>query len=151
MAAVILGLAIAGVGSWASRHSPSLLRSVARATVPTVREAEIPYFTATDEQSIRRFLEGAAASGPVSVVFYPWSEALLFADLRSSNLRLVQPTFYALQADIVVVRESRHFRHWVTESFAKRARFVQKVDRPLYEWPVILERDGSERWRFFRR
>lgn len=97
-------------------------------------------------------LRAVARTRPVTVAFYPEGDGLLFASLHDERLRIVQQSHRSVEpADVVVVHESAH----LPPQLGPQARYMifrlQGITSPLEAWPVVSERDGSERWRIFER
>jgi len=104
-----------------------------------------PYVDAEDERAVRAFLlaEGSGAE-PVTVRFFPWADALLFHDLRSENLRLIQPTCHPARADVSVIHLSRLVPEML--GFFNR----QRMTRRVADFPRIRARSATEQWIYER-
>ena len=151
-ALVVTGfLIIAGFDCWALRNLRLLSDTPAISTVRPEGSSDVPYFTGSDDEAVRQFLRSLESSGPASVVFYPWGDALLFHDMESENLRLMQPTFHEGHADVQIVHQSRHIPGWVVERMQHQIVSQQGIHRNLDQWEIIRSRDGTEFWRYNRR
>ena len=151
-ALVVTGfLIIAGFDCWALRNLRLLSDTPAISTVRPEGSSDVPYFTGSDDEAVRQFLRSLESSGPASVVFYPWADALLFHDMESENLRLMQPTFHEGHADVQIVHQSRHIPGWVVERMQHQIVSQQGIHRNLDQWEIIRSRDGTEFWRYNRR
>lgn len=150
--ALALGAALAFVLTAGYRHAQMFLRDVGQSMVPRSSAPSAPYVEPEDWAAVAEALRAVARARPVTVAFYPEGDGLLFASLQDERLRIVQQTHRSLgPADVVVVHESGHLpRH-----LDSQARFMifrlQGITSPLEAWPVVRERDGSERWRIFER
>jgi hypothetical protein len=144
-------LMIAGFDWWALRNLRLLSDTPTSSTVHLGGSLDVPYFTKVDGEELRHFLRSLESSGPTSVVFYPWGDALLFRDMESENLRLMQPTFYEGHADVQIVHQSRHIPGWVVKRMQHQVVSQQGIHRDLDQWEIIRGRDGTEFWRYNRR
>jgi hypothetical protein len=145
--AVVLALLLAGLDAWAFRNEEPLSRSVRAATKEEAVSSRIPYVTDSDRQAVEGFLRRQTARGPVTIMFFPQADALLFADLESEELRFVQPAFRHVSADVVVLHESRHLPDWIRTANLSWASHNQGIRRPVDTWRLLHERDDTERWR----
>lgn len=150
-AALALGLALAG--QLAYRQAAPFTSDVARAQVPTAATAGVPFLTAEDRRVLAervRALRGSPER-PVTVLFLPMAEALFFADLDGDGRRLVFPILRREPADVVILHESRHFPFELREDLRLWAQAWQGIALRSERWPLVRERDGTERWRIFDR
>ncbi len=142
---------IASVQAWAL-HTDTLLRdSVDRSTVPLALKYGVPFLEDRDEIIMREYLRSLEAEGPVTVIFFPWAEALLYADMRSDKLRFVQPTLHTFHADVQIIHHSRFIPESVRTRLMARVRKSQGVRVPLQQWSRLHRRDGTETWFAHRR
>ena len=144
-------LIIAGFDYWAFRNERLLSHTPERSTVRLEGPSDVPYFARSDDEAIRQFLGSLESSGPVSVVFFPWAEALLFHDMEGESLRFMQPTFHEGHADVQVFHQSRHIPAWVVDIMLRQVTSQQGISRELGQWEVIHSRDETEVWRYNRR
>lgn len=145
--AVVLVLLVAGANAWAFRNEERLSSSVRAATTEGAASSPIPYVTDSDRRAVRAFLRRQVAEDPVTIIFFPEADALFFADLENEKLRFVQPMSHYVQADIVILHESRHLPDWVSRGNRSRAKHNQGVKHPVHTWRLLHERDDTERWR----
>jgi hypothetical protein len=79
------------------------------------------------------------------------AEALLFAELDGDERRLVFPILRHELADVVIVHDSRHFPWDMRKDLRGLAQAWQEITLPAERWPLLRERDGTERWRVYDR
>ena len=150
---LVLTLSLAGLGHFAYRHVPLFLFSVERSQVPARTTAGVPFITPEDRRVLAervRELRGTPER-PVTVLFLPMAEALLFAELDGNERRLVFPILRRAPADVVIVHESRHFPWQVRQDLRLWTQAWQGITLPIERWPLLRERDGTERWRVYDR
>jgi len=122
-------------------------------SVPAVDVYSGPaYFTPLDRRAIAAFLRSLESSpGPLTVQFFPWTDALLVRDLETTRVQFRQPTMYSMPTDVYIVHQSRRLSTTLKDSIGLRLAFQCKVPVPLEHWPSIQQRDGTERWIVYRR
>ena len=151
--ALALGLGLAGLGHFAFRHARLFLFSIEQSQVSPEATAGVPFVTPEDRRILAerlRQLRGTPER-PVTILFLPMAEALLFEDLDGDARRLVFPLLRREPADVVILHESRHFPALTRRNHELWSASWQAVPVPIERWPVLHERDGTERWRVFDR
>jgi hypothetical protein len=145
------GLAVAVHAAY--RVVPLYRSNVASAAAPGAPAGDVPYAPPDDRAAVASYLDGLAARSDraLTVVFIPVGDSLLFEPLDRPALRLVFPILRAEEADVLVVHESRHFPDRLTTEHRRWAALWQNVRVPLEHWRLLHERDGTERWRAYRR
>jgi hypothetical protein len=152
-APLALALALAATGHLAYRRVSLFRFNVERAQVPASATAGVPFVTPEDRRVLAervRELRGTAER-PVRILFLPMAEALLFAELDGEGRRLVFPILRRELADVVIVHESRHFPFEMRQDLRLWTQAWQGITVPSERWPVVRERDGTERWRVYDR
>jgi hypothetical protein len=145
------GLAVAAHAAF--RFAPVYRFNVATASAAGARASGVAYAPPEDRAAVAGYLEDLAArtDRPLTAVFIPVGDSLLFEDLDRPGLRLIFPILRVEDADVLVVHESRHYPDWLTKEHRIWAALWQNVRLPLEEWPLLHERSTTERWRVYRR
>jgi hypothetical protein len=154
-AALVLALALglAAAGHQAFRRARLFQFSVEQGQVPRDSTAGVPFLTPEDRAVLAERLRQLSGppERPVTILFIPMAEALLFAELDGDTRRLVFPLLRREPADVVILHESRHFPAVTRRNHELWAASWQAVPVPVERWPSVRERDGTERWRIFDR
>jgi hypothetical protein len=147
----VLALAAAAISAAFVVTSDFAMRSV----TPTTRgiwPAAPAYVTADDRARITEYLKQLSEEGkPVTVTFLPDADALLFQHLRSPTLIFTQQIMGLELADVYVFHDSTWLPKFYRDYMLVRLAFGHKIPRLLEEWPVIYQRERTERWRVYRR
>ncbi len=102
-----------------------------------------PYLSAVDRAFVRDFLVGLAPPGERPWVrFQPAAEALFYADLDGTEIRICEPVFHEQEPDWYLLRTSRFGPGRKLE----RALFARAGVDPAGEAHRIRQRGASERW-----
>jgi hypothetical protein len=148
-----LGLGLAGLGHLAFRHARLFLFSIEQGQVAPHTTAGVPFLTPDDRRILADRLQRLRGTPdrPVTILFIPMAEALLFEELDDDTRRLVFPLLRREPADVVILHESRHFPAGTRRNHELWAASWQAVPVPVERWPLLRERDATERWRIFDR
>ncbi|HMJ09984.1 MAG TPA: hypothetical protein VK524_01195 [Polyangiaceae bacterium] len=134
-------------------HAPSLLHTVRGSTQPVQDHSRASYWSERDRAAVASYLlsEVKRARRPLQVAFFPVGDALLFADLRGSDLSFLHATRDPpAYADVAVL----HVSVWQTDH--QRAISIvsvgsqQEIGLPIDMWQVVSESPGN-RWAVFSR
>ncbi len=102
-----------------------------------------PYLDPADRACVRDFLVGLAPAGELPRVrFQPAAEALFYADLDGSEIRISEPVFHEQEPDWYLLRTSR----WSVGRSLERALFARAGVDPAGDAHLICRRGASERW-----
>jgi hypothetical protein len=150
---VVIALGLAALGHVAYRRVPLFLFSVEQSQVPSGAAAGAPFVTPEDRRVLAERLREIRGTRerPATVLFLPMAEALLFAELDGEERRLVFPILRQELADVVIVHDSRHFPWDLRKDLRELPQAWQRITLPTERWPLVRERDGTERWRVFDR
>jgi hypothetical protein len=140
----LLGLALFLVGS----EARSLQGSNQVSTVPGARNVPSKYVYDEARAIVSRYLRAASQTlgKPHRVYFIPASDALLFEDVRSPDLRYLHPGQCAFhQADIVVLHDTPWVTKYVRTMGLVSAAISHGVEVPVEQWEVLHSKAGN-RW-----
>jgi hypothetical protein len=102
-----------------------------------------PYLEKEDLRVIRDFLRSLEnGEDPIRVSVFPLGESILLEHLESPRLQFLKPTFYDGKPDVWIVHLSRHLPE-ALPLLPKR-----KILERIVGWPILHQRDGTERWLF---
>jgi hypothetical protein len=100
-----------------------------------------PYLVAEDLRAIGGFLKSLERGEEViRVSVFPVGEAILLEHLETPRVRFLQPHFYDGEPDVWIVHLSKHLPDALP--LLPKRMIVERVEG----WPVLRERDGTERW-----
>jgi hypothetical protein len=99
------------------------------------------YLEAEDLRVIGGFLRSLESGKDlIRVSVFPLGEAILLEHLESPRLKFFQPHFYDGETDVWIVHLSRHLPDALP--LLPKRKILERVEG----WPVLRERDGTERW-----
>jgi hypothetical protein len=107
------------------------------------------YVDAGDRATVARALQSLAT--PVTVQFLPDGDSLLFEELRSSQLRFAQASFYEPTADAFVYHDSVWIHPVVQGLMQGRLAMRLGIGVPIDKWRLVARRAGTDRWLLYRR
>jgi hypothetical protein len=85
------------------------------------------------------------------VTFLPDADALVFQHLRSPTLIFSQQIMGLEVADVYVFHDSVWLPRFYRDYMLVRLAFGHKIPILIEEWPIIYQRERTERWRVYRR
>jgi len=142
---VAAALTIGGGSQFVTRH-PYLMRSVTRATTATtlpgsgyISDAEHAYVAAFIEKAIRK-------DGPVVVQFLPDADSLLFCEMRSPSVKLLQQTYFSTNPDVYILHDSPWFPPFLRDVELADFAMRNRVNRPIGDWDLVAYSSRGGRW-----
>jgi len=130
---------------WVTRH-PYLMRSVTRATTGTSAPGRA-YFSTTERRLVETYIRRSAHEDrPVVVQFLPDADSLLFQDLRSSSIHLLQQTYFSTRPDVYILHDSPWFPPFLRDVELADFAMRNRVSRPLGDWDLVAYSSVGGRW-----
>jgi 4-amino-4-deoxy-L-arabinose transferase-like glycosyltransferase len=148
----VLALLAAGASAAFVVTSEFAMRSVTPSTRGGVWPKAPAYVTAEDRHHVAEYLKKLSQEGkPISVHFAPDADALIFQHLRSPTLQFSQQIMGLEHADVYIFHDSVWLPKFFRDYMLVRLAFGYKIPIVVEEWPVIYQRERTERWRVYRR
>jgi hypothetical protein len=146
-----LALFAAGISAAFVVKSDFAMRSVTPST-RGVWPAAPAYMTAEDRAQIAEYLKKLSDEGqPILVNFLPDADALAFQHLRSPTLQFSQQIIGLELADVYIFHDSVWLPKFLRDYMLVRLAFAHRIPILVEEWPIIYQRERTERWRAYRR
>ena len=148
---LLLAILAAGLSAAFVVTSDFAMRSVTSST-RGIWPAAPAYMTTEDRAQIADYLKQLSQEGkPITVNFLPDADALIFQDLRSPTLKFSQQIMGLELADVYIFHDSVWLPKFFRDYMLVKLAFSHKIPVVLQEWPIIHQRERTERWRVYRR